>query len=52
MFVLLFYLIYIFFQLKWSEPDEEGLIKFMVEEKQFKWVTFTVYFLVVLYFCV
>ena len=25
-------------QLKWETPDEEGLVEFMVNEKNFKWV--------------
>lgn len=24
-------------ELKWNEPDEDGLVQFMCDEKQFKW---------------
>lgn len=33
-------------ELKWNEPDEEGLIQFMCEEKQFRW---TKYWLILIF---
>jgi len=30
---------FIFMQLKWSQPDEDGLVQFLVEEKGFRYYT-------------
>ena len=30
-------------QLRWTEPDEEGLVKFMVQEKGFRWEHFVLW---------